>query len=96
MFKDGLKGYFSYLKDNLKYPRIAKRDRILGTVIVRITIERDGSIFNPTIIKSLSKECDLEALRLISNSPKWNPGIHYGQKVRSSFNCPIEFKLNND
>lgn len=93
MFKDGVKGYLSYFRDSLRYPKVAKQNKLTGTVIVKIIIERDGSISNPIIVKSLSKDFDLEAIRLIKHSPKWNPGIQYGKKIRSSFDCPIEFKL---
>ena len=42
----------------------------------------------------IDKECDAEALRVVSSMPKWNPGQHKGEVVRTQFTIPIYYKYN--
>lgn len=83
----------NYLRDNLKYPSLAKETGIQGAVYVTFVVEKDGSISNISIIRGIGGGCDEEALRVVSAMPKWNPGRQNGKEVRVQFNMPITFKL---
>ena len=91
MFPGGEDAYFSWLKDNLKYPETAKANGVTGLVIVTFVVEKDGSLTNPTILRSVGSGCDEEAIRLIKAMPKWEPGKQHSVPVRVQFNLPIKF-----
>ena len=71
----------SYLKDNMRYPASAKEKGTQGRVTVQFVVDKDGSIKEPKLLRSVDKDMDAEALRLISNMPKWKPGRQEGQPV---------------
>lgn len=94
-FPGGLDKMIQYFAKNLKYPKQAKIDRIEGKVFVSFVVEKDGSLTDIKIKKSLSPETDSEAIRLVTNSPKWIPGMQGGHPVRVQFSIPVFFRLNN-
>ncbi len=73
-FPGGQDALARYLQAQLQYPTEARNNRIEGSVQVRFVIESDGSIAKPEVIKGIGFGCDEEAIRLISQMPKWNPG----------------------
>lgn len=77
----------------LKYPAEAVRDGVQGKVMVDFVIEKDGSVTDVRVVKGVSDELDVEAVRVVSASPKWKPGRVNGNKVRTSLTIPVEFKL---
>lgn len=92
-FVGGTPELVKFLRENLTYPNVDGDEQ--GTVIVEFTVEKDGSISNPTIIRSVHELFDAEALRVVSKMPKWIPASHNGKVVRSKFRLPISFKLSN-
>ena len=87
-FRGGEKGLQEYLKANLQYPD----EDVQGRVIVTFMIEKDGSISDAKVVKSLSEGADKEALRLVNNMPKWAPFKQLGETVRTKYTLPIIFK----
>ena len=89
-FQGGAVALMSYINKTLKYP-----DEVCGQgrVIVSFIVEKDGSITNATIRRSVDPAFDREALRVISSMPKWIPGKNNGRNVRVRFNVPVQFKL---
>jgi periplasmic protein TonB len=85
-FPGGWGELMQFMKKNLK------RQRIEGTVLTTFIIEKDGSLSEPKVLKSLSPKADAEALRLINLMPKWIPGIQDRKPVRVRFNLPVQFK----
>ena len=83
-----------YIQENIKYPQSAKDNKIEGRVFVTFVVEKDGSITNAAVMRGIDKECDAEALRVVSSMPKWNPGQHKGEVVRTQFTIPIIYKFN--
>lgn len=67
-----------------------------GTVYVNFTIEKDGNISNPRILRGIGSGCDEETLRVIKLMPKWIPGEENGQTVRVQYNLPVKFKLDDE
>ncbi len=83
-----------YIQENLIYPVYSIKKHITGTVMVEFTIDENGFITNVNIAKSSGhSDLDMEALRVVSESPKWKPGKHKNVKVPVSFTFPIVFKL---
>lgn len=93
-FKGGMDAWYEYLRKNLNYPSSARRIGIEGTVIVRFVINKDGSVQDVQVMRSIGGGCDEEAIQVIENSPNWNPGKMGGLPVRSRMAMPIKFKLN--
>ena len=77
----------------LKYPEKALLEGVQGRVMVEFIIEKDGSVKDARVVKSVSPELDAEALKVVNASPKWKPGRVGGNKVRSSMTIPVEFRL---
>ena len=92
-FKGGKKQLKRYLSKNISYPDDAIQNQIEGNVIVRFAVEPDGSISNPTIVKSLGYGCDEEAIRLVTNMPYWEPGIQGDRAVRAYSLVSIRFNM---
>lgn len=88
-FRGGEKGLQEYIEKNLRYPD----ECMQGRVVVSFTIEKDGSITDAKVVKSVSEGADMEALRLVNNMPKWKPGKQLGKAVSTKYTLPIEFKL---
>lgn len=72
----------SYLNSNVKYPAVAQENGVQGRVIVQFIIEKDGSISDVKISRSVFSSLDREALRVVKAMPKWNPGKVNGIPVR--------------
>ena len=83
-----------YIQENIKYPQSAKANKIEGRVFVSFVVEKDGSITNAAVMRGIDKECDAEALRVVSSMPKWTPGQQDGKNVRTQFTIPIIYKFN--
>ena len=83
-----------WIGEHTNYPPIAAENGVSGRVIVKFVIEKDGSVANATVVRSIDPHLDKEALRVIRSMPKWIPGKQNGKNVRVSFNLPVLFKLN--
>jgi protein TonB len=92
-FPGGTEKLYQYLEKNLRYPSAAKENNIQGKVFVTFVVEKDGSLTGIKVKKSLSRETDAEAIRLIQASPKWNPGVLNGRAVRVQYTLPVVFAL---
>lgn len=62
-------------------------------MIVGVVVDKNGSVTNLTILKSIDPYLDKEAIRVISSMPKWTPGVQNGKKVRVKFTVPVSFRL---
>ena len=82
-----------YLSNNLKYPEKDRRKNVEGRVIVKFVVYEDGSINDISIVQHVSKKIDAEAVRVISEMPKWKPGVQDDKIVKVYFTQPISFKL---
>jgi TonB family protein len=84
-----------YVAKNFHYPQtpMCYDGGISGRFVCQFVIEKDGSVSNIHIIKSLDPECDKEIVRVISSMPKWIPCEQNGQKVRVRYTLPISFRL---
>ena len=92
-FPGGVGARMQYLAKNVKYPVEAQRKGQQGNVVVKFTVEKDGSITNSHIVRSISPLLDAEALRVINAMPKWIPGRHHGKAVSVGYVLPVSFVL---
>jgi protein TonB len=92
-FPGGEKEMHQFIKDNFKYPATAEAKGIEGRITLRFTVGIDGTITNITIIRGIDPDCDAEAIRIIEEMPKWEPGKQGGKPVPVYYNLPISFRL---
>jgi len=93
-FPGGESALLSFIQKNLtKLPITQCYNGIPGKVICRFVVEKDGSVSNITVIRSLDPACDKEAVRVLKLLPKFTPGKQNGQAVRVYYTLPVIFKL---
>ena len=92
-FPGGMKELMTYLKDNIKYPKAAQDKKVQGRVIVLFVVEKDGTPTEFKVMRSVDPDLDNEALRVLSEMPKWKPGMQRGQVVRVKYTVPVTFRL---
>lgn len=92
-FPGGQAALMQYLAKNIKYPTIAQENGTQGRVIVQFVVNKDGSIVDANVVRSVDPYLDKEALRVINTMPKWKPGMQRGKPVRVKFTVPVMFRL---
>lgn len=92
-FPTGQRGLQKYLLEEAQFPAEARRNGVVGEVIVGFTVEANGVITGVRVLRSVSKELDAEAVRVVKNMPDWKPGKKNGKKVRTELTIPINFKV---
>ena len=95
-YPGGVGECMKFLGSNIKYPAEAVAKKLEGRVIVQMIIEKDGSITNTKVVRSVNPLLDQEAMRVIGMMPKWNPGKQRGQAVRVQYTLPVMFSLNGE
>ena len=93
MFRGGTNALMDYLAANIQYPKEMEEICVQGRVIVTFVVEKDGSITEAKIAKSVHPILDDEALRVVNAMPKWNPGKQNGVSVRVKYTIPVTFRL---
>lgn len=92
-FPGGMTAYMKWLTKNLKYPDIARDQRLQGKVVVQFIVNKDGTIADAKVVKSVTPALDREAMRVIRMMPAWKPGIQDDKPCRTMIAVPIVFKL---
>jgi TonB family protein len=92
-FPGGDDGRIKFLSSTVQYPKEARENGEQGTVYCTFVVEKDGSLTDIKILRGVSESLDKEVLRVLSLSPKWNPGVLAGENIRVQFNMPMKFTL---
>jgi protein TonB len=93
-FQGGDANAFSrWVNMRLAYPELAKDNGVQGRVTVQFTIEKDGTVTNVKVLRGVDPSLDAEAVRVVSSSPKWTPGMMRGKVVRVNYTYPVVFSL---
>ena len=92
-FPGGPSALMQYLSSNIKYPVVAQENGVQGRVVVSFVVERDGSITDVQVARSVDPSLDREAQCVVRNMPRWIPGKQNGQAVRVKYNVPVAFRL---
>ena len=82
-----------WVNQNLKYPQEAVEKKLQGRVTLQFTVEKDGSVTDVKVLRGIDPILDAEAVKVVSQSPKWTPGYVDGKPVRIIFNYPVVFQL---
>ena len=92
-FPGGIVEFMKWLQRHLQYPEEARQKCIQGKVMVSFIVNKDGSITDAKVTRSVNPQLDGEAMRVINLMPKWKPGVDNGKPCRTLFTIPIVFKL---
>ena len=92
-YPGGKDAMIAFLSSNMRYPDAAKKNGIHGRVIVSFVVDKDGSITETKVVRSVDPALDQEALRLVNSMPKWKPGTAEGKPVRVKYSIPFNFSL---
>jgi len=92
-FPGGATELMKYLRENLRYPVLAKETGIQGKVFITFVIEKDGSVTDVLVLGGIGGGCDKEAIRVVESMPDWIPGRQRNVPVRVRFNLPVKFRL---
>ena len=92
-FPGGDAALMQYLSSHIKYPVVAEENGIQGRVVCTFVVERNGSITDVRVVKSVDPSLDKEAVRVIKSMPNWIPGKQNGSAVRVKYTVPVTFRL---
>ena len=92
-FPGGDKELKNYIQKEMVYPESCLKNKKQGMVLVSFVVEKNGSLSDLKILRSVDSELDKEAIRLIKSMPKWNPARQRGLYVRCKYAMPVIFKL---
>ena len=92
-FPGGQGALMQWLSDNIKYPVIAAENGVQGRVIVQFVVSKTGSISDVKVVRGVDPSLDREAVRVVSQMPKWTPGRQNGTTVNVRYTLPVTFRL---
>lgn len=92
-FPGGPAALQAFLSSNTKYPVVAQENGVQGRVTVSFVVERDGSITDVRVVRSVDPSLDREASRVVRSMPRWSPGKQNGSTVRVKYTVPVVFRL---
>jgi len=92
-FPGGEEGLSRWLKENLKYPDVARRMGVEGNVVIEFVIGEDGKTSDIKVLESLHRLCDNEAVRLVESMPAWSPAEEKGVKIPMKYTLTVPFVL---
>ena len=93
-FQGGDANAFSkWVAENLEYPEIAKENGVQGRVMLQFTVNPNGSISDVKVLRGVDPSLDKEAVRVVSKSPKWEPGRQRDRAVKVTYTFPVIFQL---
>ena len=93
-FQGGDANDFSkWVNSKLVYPEIAKENGVQGRVVLQFTVNPDGSVSNVKVLRGVDASLDKEAVRVVSSSPKWEPGRQRDHAVKVTYTFPVIFQL---
>jgi len=94
LYPGGQAALEGYVNDNIEYQQPAIDENTEGTVNVQFVVDENGNVTNAKAIgKELGNGLDQEAVRVISNMPKWTPGKVKGKNVKTRVVLPVTYKI---
>jgi protein TonB len=92
-FPGGDAALMQYLSSHIHYPAVAEENGIQGRVVCTFVVEKNGSISDVRVVRSVDAALDREAQRVIKSMPAWIPGKQNGAPVRVKYTVPVTFRL---
>ena len=86
-------GFAKWVNSRLVYPEVAKENGVEGRVTLQFTIGKDGRLQDVKVLNSPDESLAQEAVRVVSSSPKWEPGRQRDRTVKVSYTFPVIYRL---
>ena len=80
---------YQYIGKNFTYPQELLKARPKGKILLVFVVDKNGRISDVEVTQSVHPLLDAEAVRVVENMPRWEPGIQYGKPVRVKYTIPI-------
>ena len=81
-----------YVARQMIYPVELLKDNVSGYALCEFTIDKEGVILRPHILKSTHPEFAEEALRIVKEMPNWTPALVGGKAVESDYTLYVPFR----
>lgn len=94
-FPGGDVAFLHFLNANIRYPDAARDFNVEGKVVLQFVVDAAGCVVDPVVVKGIGMGCDKEAVRVLRESPIWEPGVQGGYQVPVKLYVTVEFKLTN-
>ena len=85
--------FAKWVNSKLVYPEIAKENGVEGRVILQFTIGKDGRLQDVKVLRTPDESLAQETVRVVSSSPKWEPGRQRDRAVKVSYTFPVIYRL---
>ena len=92
-FPGGDAELMKFLRDNIVYPAMAQENNVQGKVIVQFVVTKTGAIGEVKVVRSVDRDLDKEAIRVVKSLPNFIPGKMEGKAVNVWYTLPIYFHL---
>ena len=90
-FPGGIDKMLQFIAENVRVPKCVIAAQVKGRSIIEFVVEKDGTVSDFKVVRSLNKECDEEAVRVLKTMPKWKPGMERGKPIRVKYTVPVKF-----
>ena len=91
-FPGGIDKMLQFIAENVRVPKCVTYASVEGRSIIEMVVEKDGTLSDFKVVRSLHKDCDAEAIRVLKTMPKWKPGMERGKPIRVKYTVPVQFK----
>ena len=85
--------FSAWVNQHLEYPEVARENGVSGRVMLQFTVNPNGSVTDVKVLRGVDPALDKEAVRVISSSPKWEPGRQRDRAVKVTYTFPVVFQL---
>jgi len=91
-FPGGMEKLIQFIEENTHLPKCVTDGKVQGRSVIQFVVDTDGSLSDFKVVRSLHKDCDAEAIRVLKTMPKWKPGMERGKPIRVKYTVPVQFK----
>ena len=92
-FPGGDAALMKYINSHIQYPANALKNKVQGYVILQFVVTKTGEIGTIKVARSVDKDLDNEAIRIVKSLPRFTPGRQNGRVVSVWYTLPVTFKL---
>lgn len=86
--------FHKWVNARLVYPEQSMYAESAGKVVLSFIIDKSGKLTDITVLETSGDSfLDGEAIRVVSLSPDWTPGVLKGKPVSVRYSFPVIFKL---
>lgn len=85
--------YRKWVQATVKYPSLAQENGVVGAVVLKFVIGKDGRVGDITVLSSPDRSLSDEVTRVLKSSPAWTPGKQRDKPVSVYGTIRIVFQI---